>query len=69
MRQRYIHTVLTATEMPFQDSCYSKLGGRAYIFRLHYGLTDTIIDPIPVFVKNLQNTKDVLQLWLHNRQL
>lgn len=55
--------------MPFQDSCYSKLGGRAHIFHLHYGLTDMIMDPIPVFMKNLQHAKDVLQLWLHNRQL
>lgn len=26
-----------------------------------------IMDPIPVFMKNLQHAKDVLQLWLHNK--
>lgn len=33
-------------------SCYNKLGG-VYIFHSHCGLTDMIMDPIPVFLKNL----------------
>lgn len=28
-----------------------------------------IIDPFPVFMKNLQYAKNILQLWSHNRQL
>lgn len=34
-------------------SWYNKLGGTVYIFHSHYGSTDMIMDPIPVFLKNL----------------
>lgn len=48
-----MHSGCVDSHKDFPGLCgYSKLGGRAYIFHLHYGLTDMIMDPIPVFMKN-----------------
>lgn len=46
----------------FLGFCYYKLEGTAYTFHSHYDSKDMIIDPFPVFMKNLQYAKDILQL-------
>lgn len=51
--ETYSHCIDSHKDAFLGLSRYSKFGGTAYIFHSHYGLTDMIMDPIPVFMKNL----------------